>query len=381
MTTPLRVLYLEDEPDDAELVQETLAADGLACDVVRVETRAAFAAALDQGGWDLIFSEKTLPALDGLSALALARAQLPAVPFIFVSGTLDEEVAIESLKNGATDYVLKQRLTRLVPVTRRALREAAQRRERQRAEEQVGVQYQRLLELNAELELHNQQRKQLMGQLLLAQEQERKRIARDIHDGPLQDLGVLLLTSELCKRQLLTGNTDQASLVLDQLRHEIRQTLDMLRTLLTDLRPGILDTLGLRGALDYLAGQAGRDSNLVIEIHNRIDERLDPLVEVVVFRMVQESLTNIRKHAQAQHTWITLERQEDRLYLEMRDDGQGFAVAARLPAAHLTGHMGLVGMQERVESIGGQLTIQSTAGEGTVLGMTLPYLSAGLASG
>jgi signal transduction histidine kinase/FixJ family two-component response regulator len=137
METRLRVLYLEDEPNDVELVQTTLASDGVVCDILRVDTREVFLAALERGGYDLILSDKSLPAFDGLSALALAREKRPEVPFIFISGTLGEEAAIESLKNGATDYVLKQRLTRLVPVTRRALRNAAERAERQQREREL----------------------------------------------------------------------------------------------------------------------------------------------------------------------------------------------------------------------------------------------------
>ncbi|MBI5564734.1 MAG: response regulator [Chloroflexi bacterium] len=135
--TRLRVLYLEDEPNDVDLVQVTLAEDGIACDITWVETRDAFVAALERGGFDLILSDKSLPSFDGLSALALAREIRPEVPFIFVSGTLGEEAAIESLKHGATDYVLKQRLTRVVPITRRALRNAAERAERQQREREL----------------------------------------------------------------------------------------------------------------------------------------------------------------------------------------------------------------------------------------------------
>lgn len=137
MQTKLRILYLEDNPLDAELVQEMLASEGLASDIVRVETRDDFELALDQGGFDLILSDKSLPLFDGLSALALAQEKRPDLPYIFVSGTLGEEAAIESMKNGATDYVLKQRLKRLVPVTRRALREAEERRELERTEERL----------------------------------------------------------------------------------------------------------------------------------------------------------------------------------------------------------------------------------------------------
>jgi PAS domain S-box-containing protein len=135
MKSPLRILYLEDDPGDAELVQETLAVEDIACQLTRVETEADFITSLSAGGFDLIFADYTLPSFDGLSALKIARQRSPSVPFIFVSGTLGEEVAIEALKVGATDYVFKTRLSRIVPSVRRALREAEERIELSRSEE------------------------------------------------------------------------------------------------------------------------------------------------------------------------------------------------------------------------------------------------------
>jgi PAS domain S-box-containing protein len=135
MRSSLRVLYLEDDPGDAELVQETLDAGGDSCHLTRVETEAEFIASLRRGGFDLILADYSLPSFDGLSALKIAQQGWPQVPFIFVSGTLDEEVAIEALKIGATDYVFKTRLSRIVPSVQRALREAEERTERRRAEE------------------------------------------------------------------------------------------------------------------------------------------------------------------------------------------------------------------------------------------------------
>ena len=127
MKSPLRILYLEDDPREAELVQETLASDGIMCHVTRVESEADFLASLEQGGFDLILADYTLPSFDGLSALKIAQQDWPHVPLIFVSGTLGEEVVIEALKIGATDYVFKTRLSRIVPSVQRALREAEER--------------------------------------------------------------------------------------------------------------------------------------------------------------------------------------------------------------------------------------------------------------
>jgi PAS domain S-box-containing protein len=134
MKSLLHILCLEDDPRDAELIQEALESDGFTCHAARVETEADFIASLEQGAFDLILADYTLPSFDGLSALRIARHRWPRVPFIFVSGTLDEEVAIEALKVGATDYVFKTRLGRIVPSVHRALREQEERIELDRSE-------------------------------------------------------------------------------------------------------------------------------------------------------------------------------------------------------------------------------------------------------
>ena len=129
MKSPLHILHLEDNPNDAALVQSTLAADGITCATTCMSSRDDFMAALEHGGIDLILSDFTLPAFDGLSALKIARAERPGLPVIMVSGTLGEERAVDSLKSGATDYVLKERLTRLAPAERRAMLEGETRAE------------------------------------------------------------------------------------------------------------------------------------------------------------------------------------------------------------------------------------------------------------
>ena len=135
MTSPLRILLLEDDARDAELIQDVLEADDFVCEIARVQLRAEFVTGLGSAELDLILADYKLPSFDGLSALKLAREARPDLPFIFVSGTLGEEVAIEAVKIGATDYVLKQRLLRLASSVRRALREARERSERWKAEE------------------------------------------------------------------------------------------------------------------------------------------------------------------------------------------------------------------------------------------------------
>src|SRR5882724_4366988 len=137
MDQRLRILAVEDDPKDVKLILGVLETAGIVCEVTRVENQAALLASLAQGGIDLILADYTLSSLDGLSALKLAKQACPEIPFIFVSGTLGEEVATEALKSGATDYVLKTRLPRLVPSVMRALREAREIAERKRAIEDL----------------------------------------------------------------------------------------------------------------------------------------------------------------------------------------------------------------------------------------------------
>jgi len=145
MRRALQILHLEDDLHDAELVADTLAADGLEIEILRVDTQAAFEDALLHSPFDLILADYNLPGFEGLSAQSMAARTHPDTPFIFLSGTPGEELAIERLKAGATDYVLKQRIERLASSVRRALAEAAERHQRHGAEEEVR-------RLNVELE-------------------------------------------------------------------------------------------------------------------------------------------------------------------------------------------------------------------------------------
>jgi two-component system, cell cycle sensor histidine kinase and response regulator CckA len=144
MKSPLHILHLEDDPNDAALVRSTLEAEGIVCANTCVENHDDFVAALEHGGIDLVISDCTLPAFDGMSALKIVHAKWPAIPLIFVSGTLGEERAIDSLKNGATDYVLKERLVRLAPAVRRAMQEVEERAGNRRTQEALQETEQRL---------------------------------------------------------------------------------------------------------------------------------------------------------------------------------------------------------------------------------------------
>ncbi|MCU1383567.1 MAG: luxQ 2 [Acidobacteria bacterium] len=145
MPEALTILHLEDNQHDADLVDATLSADGLVATIVRVDSRPDFENALASGGFDVILADYNLPSFDGRSAQVMAAAVRPDIPFIFLSGSIGEELAVDRLKEGATDYVLKDRMARLPSAVRRALAESAERADRLRAEADVR-------RLNAELE-------------------------------------------------------------------------------------------------------------------------------------------------------------------------------------------------------------------------------------
>ncbi|MDH5640029.1 MAG: response regulator [Nitrospira sp.] len=156
MATQLRFLHLEDNPTDADLILAMLTDGGIACTAYRVETRDAFVTALKEGQMDMVLADYSLPGFDGVVALELSRKLAPDIPFLFVSGTLGEELAIDCMQRGATDYVLKQRLGRLVPSVQRALREVQDRSERKRAEEALH---------QSELQLRQSQKMEAVGRL------------------------------------------------------------------------------------------------------------------------------------------------------------------------------------------------------------------------
>lgn len=152
MNAPLRVLHLEDSPDDASLIRRKLRAEFPRCEITRVDEEQGFRAALKAGSLDLILSDYRVPGFHGMTALALARELCPEVPFLFLSGVLGDELAVDSLKAGATDYLLKDRPARLVPAIRRALAEAEARAKRKHIQAELQQRNGDLLKRNQEIQ-------------------------------------------------------------------------------------------------------------------------------------------------------------------------------------------------------------------------------------
>jgi signal transduction histidine kinase len=346
---PLRVLVLEDEPADAELELAALAEGGFECAATLADGRAAFEAAFAPGRFDLVLADYRLPDYTGLEALEHVRRRDALVPFVLVSGALGEERAVEALRSGATDYVLKHALARLASAVRRALEE---RRE-----------HERHLATRKALELSQERLRALSRRLLEVQEEERGRLARDLHDDIGQALTALKIQLESRAR---------AEECIATLKH----TLERVRQLSLSLRPLQLDDLGLVAALrSHLDRQTGIGGLMPHFDAAEAPRAVSPEVETACFRVAQEAITNVMRHARARNLWLRLFTAGGQLALSVRDDGSGFDLEAARRRGAAGASLGLVGMEERVALAGGTLELRSAPGQGTVLLATFPLHS------
>ncbi len=211
-------------------------------------------------------------------------------------------------------------------------------------------------------------KKQRVDEIIWVQEEERHRLAREIHDGPAQVLSNAVMELEFCQR-LLDRNPDRLRQEIAKLKANLRLGLADVRSFLFDLRPPALQDLGLAATLGRLAEEYQNRFNIavVLEIADLEAERLSPAIEVTLFRIVQEALQNVQRHAGTDQVTLRCQRTPGSLRVEIADAGRGFD-PAQLPEKHL----GLVSMRERAQLIGGQLTICSQPGQGTCISLVLP---------
>jgi signal transduction histidine kinase len=332
---PLTVLVIEDDPLDFEILEHSLNGAGFRLDCRRVETEAEFVAQL-KPGIDVILSDYTLPGWNALRALELFRASRLDVPFIVVSGTLSDEKAVECIKLGASDYLLKDRLGRLGPAIARALDDLAERR---------------LVE-------------SLSTRLLQAQEEERKKIARELHDNIGQGIAVLLLELYNLDAKLAPGDSARAQV------KGIVQLVENHEAIVRDmgllLRPSMLDDLGLIPALKWQAREVSRRTGMKVTV-DVADEcnLLSDDYRTCIYRVVQETLQNAARHGKAANAHVTLWQNPSYVRVEIQDDGCGFDT-------RYTKGMGMLGMEERARHLGGMCNFDSEPGGGARISMLLP---------
>ena len=206
--------------------------------------------------------------------------------------------------------------------------------------------------------------------VIKAQEEERRRVSREMHDGPAQAMANVVFLAEVCEK-LIDIDTSRAKNELQELRKQVLGCLQETRKIVFDLRPMTLDDLGLiptvKKIADMLQERTGIKSS--VTLLGRYDEPLDSQLEVSLFRIIQESLSNVEKHSNAMAVKIVIDVQEDAVAVSIADNGDGFEV---MDNDNRKECFGLVGMQERVSLLRGKLTIDSELGSGTKITVQIP---------
>jgi len=342
----LHVLHLEDSDLDHELAMAQLRRNGLQVVAERVDDEVAFRDALRQP-WDIVLSDYNIPGFSGIRALEIVRDSGVPLPFILVSGEIGEDVAVAAMRNGASDYLLKNNLARLAPAVEHAIDAHDTLRARQAADDELAASRQRLSELAQHLQT--------------SVEMERAAIAREIHD----DVGGALKfdLAWMAKH----APTPELKIRLDSAMETVTHALEASQRIMHNLRPAILEQ-GLVAALQWMTNRFERRTGIACGFRTSHDNpQLPAGVPLVAYRTAQEALTNVSKHAQATRVGIDLSLAQGVLSLEVSDNGRGLATDDLAKARSF----GIRGLHERASTVGGWVDL-SSGPSGTTLILSIP---------
>jgi len=372
MTTPLSpstqadILVVEDTPASLELLAELLTQAGYSVRCAqdgRLALRSAQAAPPD-----LILLDVRMPGMDGHEVCRHLKAdeRTRDVPVIFLSALRDVDTKVRAFEFGAVDYIAKP--YQPDEVLARVHTHVELRRLQSRLEERVAERTAQLQASEANLRTSQAQLQELAGFLQTVREEERARIARELHDELGQALTALRIDLGWLRGQCTPLGPDTLARA-DASYGLVLRTIDALRRISEGLRPGMLDTLGLAAALEHHVEQFKERTGTAVELTmNREEFDLDEKLATAIFRVVQEAMTNIARHALATQVTILLHEREDDIELSIEDDGRGFTPNP----AHKS--FGLLGMRERIKALGGHIAIDSRPGGGTRITAQLPKL-------
>jgi signal transduction histidine kinase len=344
MENNLRILLVEDSPDDATLVLRELTKHGYNPVYERVETRDSMNKALEMKTWDIVISDYILPGFSGLDVLKLLKGKNLDVPCIITSGRIDEETAVEAMRAGAKDYIMKDNLKRLGPAVERELADAQVRRERALAEEQ---------------------KKALSSRLLVVQEEERRTIARELHD----EIGQSLTALKLMLTQISRSRPESVETLLNETQSVITELIRQVREMSLKLRPSMLDDLGLLPTLLWHFERYTTQTGIKVNFKQQgMPRNFSPEINTAVYRIVQEGLTNVARYAKTNEVNVSIVVDDNSINLKVEDHGCGFDSTRRMAKTNI----GLSGMRERAQSLGGKMKIETRPGKGTCFTVELP---------
>ncbi len=337
-----RILVVDDERLNRILLSTNLQESGYTVETAEDGEQAL--QMLRAQPFDAVLLDLIMPRMDGYQVLAEMKRDeaLRRIPVMVISSMDQMDSIVRCIEMGATDYLTKPFDPVLLHARIRASLASLH-------EERMAV-------------LREQ-----FAQVTAAQEEERKRMARELHDGlgpALASLNIRLRTV----RKLLERDAHPVAGEIEELAEQTQACIRDIRRLIHDLRPVALDELGLVPALREHLARCEREHGLIIEFEADEGERLPASVETALFRIVQESVNNVLRHAQAQHVQVILVRHTAHVELRVADDGQGFDTL--LPRSGR--HVGLWSMRERVEQLGGRFEVHSVPGQGTTVTTVVP---------
>ncbi len=221
--------------------------------------------------------------------------------------------------------------------------------------------------------LEDIQNRQTMGMKIInAQEQERQRVSREIHDGPAQTMANIVLKAELCER-LIDLDSDKAKNELKLLKQIVRDSLKDIRKIIYDLMPMSLDDLGLIPTIQRLVLNFEEETSIQVDLNTlKNNEIKESIIQLTIFRIIQEALNNIKKHSKAKNAVISLNIGIERIYLKIIDDGVGFDVNEKIDSFNTKCGFGLYNIRERVDLLRGKIDINSQIGKGTKINVVIP---------
>jgi signal transduction histidine kinase len=341
----LKIVHLEDVEEDADMVSFVLKKSGIAHLLLHTDNREDFTRALHVFSPDIVLSDHSLPSFNSHDALQLVKGTNRIIPFILVTATVSEEYAVSILKDGAADYILKDRLQRLPAAVISAV---------EKIEMEKAIIAQRL-----------QQEKLLLEKGLSAQEKERNDIGQELHDNINQVLAAakLYLQAGIHKNKLL-GDTGLFEKSQEYITMAIREIRSLSHTLITPP----LDVLTFTESVEGLIEAVRRTTAIKIKVTDLqlAEELLQGKTSLMFFRIIQEQLSNILKHAQAKNIAINFWQDNAILMLAITDDGIGFNPAEN------TGGIGLRNISNRAACYDGKMNIVSSPGNGCTLEIALP---------
>lgn len=350
----LRVLHLEDAEVDHQLACAHLQRSGFEVRALRVQTEHEFRAALADGPWDVVLSDFNVPGFTGAQALEVLKREGPALPFVLLSGEIGEDTAVASMREGASDYLLKNNLARLAPAVRNAIQAHRDHQARLRADSELAASRQRLAELAQHLQT--------------SIEMERAAIAREIHDDVGGSLTALKFDLAWIGRHAASAEVQmRVSTALETLD----QAIGASQRIMHNLRPAILEQ-GLVPALQWMASRFERRNNVSCQFRTTHESISLPVgVPLVAYRFAQEALTNVSKHAQASRVVVDLSLSAGVLSLEVSDNGRGLTQNDLAKARSF----GLRGLHQRASTVGGWVDVASGS-DGTTLMLSVPLKEA-----